>query len=83
MVFFFCHSNIPLCDIYLEKHNISNNVIKMKQFIEKIIFKTKGSEISNITKIVEDMVKKSTIKDGLLEPFNSSYKLFFNDSRKC
>ena len=38
----------------------------MKQFIEKIIFKTRGSEICNITKIVEDMVKKSTISNGLL-----------------
>ena len=38
----------------------------MKQFIEKIIFKTKGSEIFNITKIVEDIVKKSSINNGLL-----------------
>ena len=38
----------------------------MKQFIEKIVLKTKGSEIFNITKIVEDIIKKSTINDGLL-----------------
>ena len=30
----------------------------MKQFIEKITFKTKKSEILNITKIIEDMLKK-------------------------
>ena len=38
----------------------------MKQFIEKIIFKTRGSEILNITKTVEDIVKKTDVKDGLL-----------------
>ena len=38
----------------------------MKQFIEKIIFKTRGSEILNITKTVEDTVKKTDIENGLL-----------------
>ena len=38
----------------------------MKQVIEKIIFKTKGSEILNITKAVEDTVQKTDINDGLL-----------------
>ena len=38
----------------------------MKQFIEKIVLKTKGSEIFNITKIVEDVIKKSAINYGLL-----------------
>ena len=38
----------------------------MKQFIEKIIFKTKGSEILNITKAVEDVVKKTDVNIGLL-----------------
>ncbi len=38
----------------------------MKQFIEKIIFKTEGFEILNITKNVEDIVKKSQISNGLL-----------------
>ena len=38
----------------------------MKQFIEKITFKTKKSEILNITRIIEDTVKKSDINDGLL-----------------
>ena len=38
----------------------------MKQFIEKIIFKTRGSEILNITKTVEDIVKRTDVKDGLL-----------------
>ena len=38
----------------------------MKQFIEKIIFKTKGSEILNITKTVEDIVKRTDVKDGLI-----------------
>ena len=38
----------------------------MKQFIEKIIFKTKGSEILNITKAVEDTVQKTDITNGLL-----------------
>ena len=38
----------------------------MKQFIEKIIFKTKRSEILNITKTIEDTIKKSHINDGLL-----------------
>ena len=37
----------------------------MKQFIEKIIFKTRGSEILNITKTVEDIVKRTDVKDGL------------------
>ena len=55
----------------------------MKQFIEKITFKTKKCEILNITKTIEDKIKKSDINDGLLKSFNSSYKLFFNDSRKC
>ena len=38
----------------------------MKQFIEKITFKTKKSEILNITRIIEDTIKKSDINDGLL-----------------
>ena len=38
----------------------------MKQFIEKIIFKTRGSEILNITKTVEDIVKRTDVKDGLI-----------------
>ena len=38
----------------------------MKQFIEKIIFKTRGSEILNITKTVEDLVKKTDIENGLI-----------------
>ena len=38
----------------------------MKQVIEKIILKTKGSEILNITKAVEDTVQKTDINDGLL-----------------
>ena len=38
----------------------------MKQFIEKIIFKTKKSEIINITEIVKDTIQKSTINNGLL-----------------
>ena len=38
----------------------------MKQFIEKITFKTKKSEILNITRTIEDTVKKSEINDGLL-----------------
>tara|TARA_B100000963_G_scaffold283368_1_gene252071 strand:- start:525 stop:938 length:414 start_codon:yes stop_codon:yes gene_type:complete len=38
----------------------------MKQFIEKIIFKTEGYEILNITKTIEDKVIKSDINDGLL-----------------
>ena len=38
----------------------------MKQFIEKIIFETKGSEILNITKAVEDIVKKTDVNIGLL-----------------
>ena len=38
----------------------------MKQVIEKIIFKTRGSEILNITKTVEDTVKKTDIENGLL-----------------
>ena len=38
----------------------------MKQFIEKIIFETKGSEILNITKAVEDVVKKTDVNIGLL-----------------
>ncbi len=38
----------------------------MKQFIEKITFKTKKSEILNITRTIEDTVKKSDINDGLL-----------------
>ena len=38
----------------------------MKQFIEKIIFETKGSEILNITKAVEDIVKKTGVNIGLL-----------------
>ena len=38
----------------------------MKQFIEKIIFKTRGSEILNITKTVEDFVKKTDIENGLI-----------------
>ena len=38
----------------------------MKQVIEKIIFKTRGSEILNITKAVEDTVQKTDITDGLL-----------------
>ena len=42
----------------------------MKQFIEKIIFKTRGSEILNITKTVEDIVKRTDVKDGLLNLSN-------------
>ena len=38
----------------------------MKQFIEKIIFKTEACEIQNITKTIQDTVKKSGIMDGLL-----------------
>ena len=38
----------------------------MKQVIEKIIFKTRGSEILNITKAVQDTVQKTDITDGLL-----------------
>ena len=38
----------------------------MKQFIEKIIFKTEGFEILNITKTIEDTVKKSQVSNGLL-----------------
>ena len=38
----------------------------MKQFIEKIIFKTRGSDILNITKTVEDLVKKTDIENGLI-----------------
>mgnify|MGYP006233660283 CR=1 FL=1 len=38
----------------------------MKQFIEKIIFKTERQEILNITKTVEDTVHKSGIHNGLL-----------------
>ena len=38
----------------------------MKQFIEKIIFKTERQEIKNITKIIEDTINKSDINDGLL-----------------
>ena len=38
----------------------------MKQFIEKIIFKTEGCEILNITKTIENKVDKSGIHDGLL-----------------
>ena len=38
----------------------------MKQFIEKIIFKTRGSDILNITKTVEDLVKKTDIDNGLI-----------------
>ena len=45
----------------------------MKQFIEKITFKTKKTEMLNITKIIEDTIKKSDINDGLLNHFNSSY----------
>ena len=45
----------------------------MKQFIEKITFKTKKSEILNITRIIEDTIKKSDINDGLLKSFNSSH----------
>ena len=37
----------------------------MKQFIEKIIFETKGSEILNITKAVEDVVKNTDVNIGL------------------
>ena len=38
----------------------------MKQFIEKITFKTEKNEMLNITKIIEDTIKKSDIIDGLL-----------------
>ena len=38
----------------------------MKQVIEKIIFKTRGSEILNITKAIEDTVQKTDITNGLL-----------------
>ena len=38
----------------------------MKQFIEKIRFKTEKNEMLNITKIIEDTIKKSDIIDGLL-----------------
>ena len=38
----------------------------MKQFIEKIICNTETKQILDITEIVENMVKKSTINDGLL-----------------
>jgi len=38
----------------------------MKQFIEKITFKTQKSEILNITDKVEDIIKKSDISNGLL-----------------
>ncbi len=52
--------------IYLELLDINNNVSKMKQFIQKIIFKTKKTEILNITDSIEDTIKKSDINDGLL-----------------
>ena len=34
----------------------------MKQFIEKITFKTKKREMLNITKIIEDTIKNDKIK---------------------
>ena len=38
----------------------------MKQFIEKIIFKTKKCEILNITETIENKIEESDINDGLL-----------------
>ena len=38
----------------------------MKQFIQKIIFKTKKNEILNITDTIENTIKKSDINNGLL-----------------
>ena len=38
----------------------------MKQFIEKITFRTKKCEILNITETIEDKIEESDINDGLL-----------------
>ncbi|MAI29719.1 MAG: hypothetical protein CMP38_05885 [Rickettsiales bacterium] len=38
----------------------------MKQFIQKIIFKTKKNEILNITDAIDNTIKKSNINNGLL-----------------
>ena len=38
----------------------------MKQFIEKITFKTKKCEILNITETIENKIEESDINDGLL-----------------
>ena len=55
----------------------------MKQFIEKITFKTKKNEMLNITKIIEDTIKKSDINDGLLNISILHTSCSLIDSRKC